>query len=259
MVSMHGVSGALRGPVVAGLVALLVSGCSAASSDPVTEASAAPVAAVADKRPDPAPEADTTHSASLAGVARWEDAEPADLAAETTYALPGVIHADLSLDNLRATFGEANVQLADLGGAEGETFRGAVLFPNDPARRAELFFRNQENRSGVSSVRVRAAQSRWHLANGVRPGMTLAEVVHANGAAVSFLGLDWDYGGRITDWHGGKASPSGASVATSVSLEAQEGASGYPVGDATFRSDDKRYPQQGTRLRVGEVGVAFDD
>ncbi|MET0226397.1 MAG: hypothetical protein ABW187_08160, partial [Dokdonella sp.] len=87
---------------------------------------------------------ETAHSASLAGVARWQDADPADLAAAATYRLPGFIDKDITLDNLRRRFGAANVRRADLDGAEGETIKGIVLFDGDPARRAELVFQDQE-------------------------------------------------------------------------------------------------------------------
>jgi len=250
---------ALRTLAVAGLALSLLAACNAGTpAEPASETASAPTNPAPQTGPEQAPEADTTHSASLAGAVRWADAEPADLDAETTYTLPGLIHADISLDNLRLAFGEDNVQLADLDGAEGEVIQGAVLFPGDPARRAELFFRNQERHSGIDAVRVRAGQSCWHLASGVRPGMTLADIVQANGAPVSFSGLDWDYGGTVTDWHGGKANPAGAAAAVTVRLGHAENASGYPVGDGTFRSDDERYPGQGTALRVDEIGVTFD-
>lgn len=202
-------------------------------------------------------EADTTRSASLAGVARWADAEPADLAADATYALPGLIRADRSLDDLRTLFGAKNVKLAEINAAEGETALGIVLFAADPTRRAELFFRDPERKSGIDSIRVRASRSRWHLDNGIRIGTTLAELVRANGMPVSFGGLDWDYGGGITEWHGGRFEQKDQAPFRTVLLDHAEDAKGYPIGEGAFRSDDPRYPQQGKVLRVGEIGVTF--
>lgn len=202
-------------------------------------------------------EADATRSASLAGVARRADAEPADLAADATYALPGLIHADRSLDDLRTLFGAKHVKLAEIDAAEGETALGIVLFADDPTRRAELFFRDPERRSGIDGLRVRASRSRWHLDNGIHIGMTLAELVRANGMPVSFGGLDWDYGGGITDWHGGKFAQKEQAPFRTVLLDHAEDAKGYPMGEGAFRSDDPRYPQQGKVLRVGEIGVSF--
>lgn len=204
-----------------------------------------------------AEEADTTRSASLAGVSRWEDAEPADLVAEATYVLPGLIRANYGLDDLRTVFGAKNVKLAELDGAEGETSPGVVLFDGDPARRAELFFRDEQKRRGIDSVRVRAERSRWRLDNGAHVGMTLAELVAANGKPISFGGLDWDYGGNISDWHGGKLQPKPEEPTRTVQLGHADGATGYPLSEGSFRSDDKRYPNQGKVLRVDEIRVLF--
>src|SRR5204862_1014303 len=91
-----------------------------------------------------------------------------------------------------------------VAGAEGEGFNGIVLFGNDPQRRAEIFFADEANQRGMSSIRVTGVKSRWHFDNGLRVGVTLAELVAKNGAPISYSGLDWDYGGTISDWNGGR-------------------------------------------------------
>lgn len=68
--------------------------------------------------------------------------------------------------------------------------KGIVLFDADPQRRAELFLNDELGQVGIDAVRIRAERSRWHFEGGVRIGMTLAELVHANGAVISFGGLD---------------------------------------------------------------------
>jgi len=253
---MRTVSTCLQLLSIAAFAALSLTGCDAGQP----AAPSADIAPTAPSTPAPAPEADTTQSASLAGAARWADPEPADLANAQTYALPGLIRTEMNLDNLRQLFGEGNVQLADLDGGEGETVQGVVLFADDPTRRAELFFKHPQQHSGIDTVRVRTDTSRWHLAGGVQPGMSLADLVQANDAPVSFLGLEWDYGGAITDWHHGKADPStpdAHGIARLAPVAAQAGA--YPTGEDTYRSDDTRYPTQGTVLHVSEVGVAFGE
>ena len=237
---------------LAGIAALLLSGCNnGAPAVSPTDAVAAPAPSQ-----EAASEADTTRSASLAGAARWADPGPADLADGETYTLPGLIRAELNFVNLQQAFGTDNVQLIDIEGAEGESVQGAVLFPDDPARRAEVFFRNPEQHSGIDTVRVRGESSRWHFTSGVQPGMSLDELVQANGAPVSFFGLDWDYGGAVTDWHDGAAVPAGGLVRLAPSGQ-QVGP--YPVGEDTYRSDDPHYPQQGELLRVSEIGMGFGD
>lgn len=179
---------------------------------------------------------------------------------DAEYRLPGSLRKDLSLDDLRRRFGVANVTVTQIDGAEGETFRGIVLFPDDPARRAEIFPQDDATLSGISSIRVSGTTSRWQLDNGLRLGMTLAELVAANGKPVSFSGLDWDYGGGIRDWHGGRFAPQDSSTVF-VAVGLTHGDIGaddnIPTGDSEFRSDDARYPRQGRILFVGQLMVSF--
>ncbi len=200
------------------------------------------------------------HSASLQGVKRWEDATPADLNADSTYLLPGFFHAKVTLENLRRRFGASNVRVGNVAGAEGEEVNGIVLFGSDPQRRAEIFFADEANQRGIGSIRVTGAKSRWHFDNGLRLGTTLAELVAKNGAPISYSGLDWDYGGAISDWHGGRLEALSRGVPpTSIGLNHGANASGFPLGEGTYRSDDKKYPHALSALYVGMLSVDFED
>ena len=211
--------------------------------------------------PPAASESDETRrSASLQGVKLWEDATPADLNADSTYLLPGFFHTKVTLDNLRRRFGANNVRVDKLNGAEGEQFDGIVLFGNDPQRRAEIFFADEANQRGIGSIRVIGDKSRWHFDNGLRVGVTLAELVAKNGAPISYSGLDWDYGGAITDWHGGRLEAmTKGSPPKSVGLTHAENASGFPLGEGSYRSDDKKYAKALSVLYVGMLSVGFED
>ncbi len=199
-------------------------------------------------------------SASLAGVARWQDAAPADLAATATWQLPGVLRVRYGIEDLRVLFGTRNVRLEPLGGAEGEVAQGAVLFPEDVERRAEVFFQDEARHRGITMVRVQGRHTRWHLA-GVRLGMTLAELVRWNGAPVSYSGFDWDYGGMVTAAHGGRLAAilAGGTVGRGfIRLDRTEQARGYPLGESSVRSDDRRYASLLGHIRVSELGFSFE-
>jgi len=205
---------------------------------------------------------DASKSASLAGVVHDQDATPVDLAADATYALPGFIDRETTLDNLRRRFGASNVTIATIDGAEGETSKGIVLFAGDAARRAELFVQNEEHLRGIASIRVSGKKSRWHFDTGIHAGMRLSDLVVLNGQPVTFTGLDWDYGGSIGDWHNGRlARRAGDPVFRSISLTHDEAAPArsYPAGEGQYRSDDPRYPKQGTVLFIGQLLLSFPD
>jgi hypothetical protein len=183
----------------------------------------------------------------------------ADLDAPATWVLPGLITRDMSIDDLGRVFGKANVAPGTLDGAEGATIEGIVLFGADPLRRAEIFVSDDKKLRGIETIRVSGPESRWHVDNGVRPGMTLDELVALNGKPVRFSGLDWDYGGGILDWNGGKLAPrDDDSVFRGVTLAYEdESEAAYPTGDSEFSSDDPAYPLQGKQLHVGKVTVNF--
>ena len=175
--------------------------------------------------------------------------------------LPGRLQPLTTRLELEARFGKNNVREETFNGSEGDgTYPVLVVFPDDPRKRLELVQDADNPDAPIVEVRVSNPATHWHDANGLRPGMTLAELVALNGAPVSFYGLDWDYGGAVQDWHGGKlANAVDAATFHRVSLISRADASDarIPTGDRSFRSDDARYPTVGKDLIVGELGISW--
>jgi hypothetical protein len=147
-----------------------------------------------------------------------------------------VIAPEDTLERLRARHGDANVVTGPVPGAEGEEFEGWILFPDDASRRLYVYL--DDARTHPAAARVLDPESRWQRIDGVRTGLTLAELAERNGAPVTFTGFDWDYGGTVTGWNHGRLDrdvPLGG-----ITLCPPEGddASGpdYPSGDAEFDS-----------------------
>lgn len=186
-------------------------------------------------------------------------AAPSAPATTTVLSLPGDFAPDTTLQQLRQRFGTDNVKVQQIPGSEGDSFRGVLLFPNDPLRRATLYFQDGKALSGLSMVSVEETDSQWKLASGIGIGTPLAEVEKKNGKPFTFSGFDWDYGGAITDWRGGKLQPAGDNaVFERLQLRMPEGGPGgkdYPVGDSVFSSDDPRWSDLG--IAVGGISVSF--
>lgn len=244
-----------------GLALLLIGLC---ACTPRTQ----PVAAASTPAPAPAttvlarPTTTTdVPSASLQGVERDADAAPADPSVDSTFQLPGAFAPDIRVEQLQQRFGKPNVRPDEVPGAEGETSHGVILFPDDPTRRAYLYFQDEDKLSGLQLVRIVDESSRWHFANGVRVGMPLSKLVALNGKPIRFYGFDWDYGGAITDWRGGKLQPAQGKDAVTLGIrlnrseDAPEGS--YPIGEGEFSSDDRHYPQLGSIAIVGEISAGF--
>ena len=192
-------------------------------------------------------------------------APPAETASPTVasedWTLPGTLGPLTTRQALEARFGKANVREETFDGAEGiGTYPALVVFPDDPSRRLELVLDAEDKDAPIQELRVRAPGSRWRDASGLRMGMTLSELVALNGAPISFYGLEWDYGGTVQDWHGGRlANAAGAALFRRVTLGARAGTSpdAVPIGDSVFRSDDPRLAGVGNALEVAEFGISW--
>lgn len=215
-------------------------------------------------RPQPGEAKAPVKPASEAADASTTPPQATKPAEETTvYVLPGDFSPDNDVAALRKRFGDAQVKIGDVMGAEGETSRGIILFPDDSSRRAYLYFQDEKSLRGLSLVRVFETDTRWRLDNGIAMGMPLSELVKRNGRPIEYTGLDWDYGGTVSDLHGGAlAPPAKDAVMRSWRLGAADNEHGYvenayPMGDATYSSDDPRYPAQGRNVVVRELSVSF--
>lgn len=242
-------------PACAIWLALLLAACSRAPAPPPA-AAPAPAATPASGAPS-APATATTPPAAPAAVTG--DADAAD-----PWLLPGSLHPLTTQAELEARFGKANLREETRPGPEGEgEYPVLVVFPEDPARRLELVLDARDRDAPLRGLRVSDAGSRWHDASGLRPGMPLAQLVQANGAPISFYGLDWDYGGGVQDWHGGRlANGVDAVPFRAVTLAARAGlAAGtrLPQGDRVYRSDDPAWPGIGENLVVGTLALDWPD
>jgi hypothetical protein len=199
----------------------------------------------------------TTTAGPSASKAPTQPQAPATVPA--TWILPGGFAPDTTLQNLQRRFGAGNAKAQEIPGAEGESFRGVLLFADDPTRRATVYFQDPQNLLGLALVSIDEDHSEWKLASGVGIGTSLAELRRINGAPFTFSGFDWDYGGTIIDWHGGKLAPaSDEEVFARVQLRMPQGDVGdkaYPQGDLRFSSDDPRWKD--LHITVGGIGVSF--
>ena len=176
------------------------------------------------------------------------------------WVLPGSLQPMTTRLELEARFGKVNVREESYNGPEGgPSYPVLVVFPDVPSKRLELVLDAETPDANISELRISDPTTLWHAANGLRPGMTLAELVALNRAPISFYGLGWDYGGAVRDWHGGTLGKAvEARIFQRVSLAARDGVpdAKLPEGDRSFRSDDSSYATIGKDLVVGQLGIS---
>lgn len=123
----------------------------------------------------------------------------------------GPLTAESSEAELRRHYG-GSVERTRIQLGEGETTPGAVLYPGDSLRRAEIVWHDTVKRSRPARLILRGSQSRWQAGPGISLGTSLQELERLNGRPFTLAGFGWDYGGVIVDWGGGALDSSLAGI-----------------------------------------------
>jgi hypothetical protein len=111
------------------------------------------------------------------------------------------VNAKDTAQTLKQRF-KGDAEISDIDGAEGETMKAVVLFAKTPDKALQVLFYD-DAMTQVSAVMPAPEATLWTAA-GLKIGASLAEVSAANGGPFKLSGFDWDYGGYVTDFEGGK-------------------------------------------------------
>lgn len=193
---------------------------------------------------------------------------------DAAFVLPGTFAEQTTVADLEARFGKDNVQVVEPQG--GDAGRSVVLFPRDPSRRAYVEFHDPAQLSGVRSIHVRDAGSRWRGKQGVHVGMSFAALRAANGKPFGFQGFDAEGNGYATnqwspalDGDGGSLGrldvEEGEQMYFDVELGLRDGGKARQPGDfpqdTYVDSDDPNYPGLGEGVVVTGFGArtSLDD
>ncbi|MBE7493689.1 MAG: hypothetical protein HS117_01940 [Verrucomicrobiaceae bacterium] len=145
----------------------------------------------------------------------------------------GLIKPGMTSTDIERAYGKASVKHEDIPGAEGETIPGARLFAGTDRELEIIWDPEQEKKKVVFDVRVIGAA--WKFENGLKPGMTLAEVEKINGRPFKVAGFEWDYGG-YANFEGGKLANKVGIRFNPTTEEIPE----YLIGDKEISSADKK-------------------
>jgi hypothetical protein len=104
----------------------------------------------------------------------------------------GVFNQNATLADIEAAFGKGNVVTGEVQGPEGMTMIATTIFPDDPARKMEVRWWDEEKVEFFAGVTLAQGDTGPH---GVKVGMPIGELQAINGEPFGLMGFFWDYGG----------------------------------------------------------------
>lgn len=161
---------------------------------------------------------------------------------------------DATAESLARLYGAENVLNAERPGPEGSAaIPITVLYASDPARRLEIVWHDAAARARPATLSISGDASDWNGPAGTELHQAMTNTQRANGRAFIVSGFGWDYGGRVTDWHGGSLAPQdGCTIGTAFrpTVETTDA-----LGDQPFASDS---PQMRAAIpRISEISISF--
>jgi len=160
---------------------------------------------------------------SLANIALAEGPapQPPHLVMNQSSKISPILGHTTSEKNLIGYFGAINVKRQKVSLGEGETADGTVIYPNDSKRRASFVWKSTKKRDAPETIFVCDTPSLWRLPNEITTGTTLIELEKMNGKPFKMSGFDWDCGGNVLSWNGGKLESALKSSSGKVSATLQ--------------------------------------
>lgn len=136
------------------------------------------------------------------GPSRSEQPRSDDRSAANVVTCGGAFAKNSSHSKLAAAFKSQNITYTQVEGADGEKVMASVLYPNDPKRRLEIWWDNEDERSGTSLI-VLNGRSAWTAPKGVRLGLALTALERLNGRPFKLKEFGADHTSQVVDWQGG--------------------------------------------------------
>ncbi len=113
----------------------------------------------------------------------------------------------------------------------------------DKGLKTELII-HWNNDKSIKFIEIKHSQSPYHLANGLKIGSALQDLVKVNGRAINFYGFGWDYGGTTISFNNGNITKSDPCFSGVFALGKQQNLKNQNQfalinGDRPLNSDNK--------------------
>ncbi len=183
-------------------------------------------------------------------------AKPSAAANSHTVACSGPFSKDSSMLKLAMVFDSRNVTFTEVD-VNGTKVGASILFSKDPKRRLEIWWSNP-SRSDTYLILING-QSTWSAPDGMKLGLTLADVQKLNKKPFKIKGFDKDNIATVDDWDGGALATIPGGCKFGISLQADPKASADDISalpaDKEFSSDDAT--MRAVKPKVSEILIGY--
>jgi hypothetical protein len=135
----------------------------------------------------------------------------------------GPITPTTSEAELRKSLKAVDVAQTELS-SEGETEKGTTLYPNDPSRKIEIRWQDEQRKT---PRHVSTQGNYWKTESGIGIGTSLKELEKQNGKPFTLNGFAWDYEGTVCSWEGGNLEKTLMSPNTRILLRLSPSGKNY--------------------------------
>jgi hypothetical protein len=201
--------------------------------------------------PSHAPAKHAATGAPAAAPAAPAATKPNSGASIHTVACSGPFSKDSSNLKLAMVFDSSNLSFEDVD-VSGTKVGASILYPKDPKRRLEIWWQNPANRSGTYLILING-KSTWGGPNGLKLGLTLADLEKLNHKPFKLKGFDKDGTATISDWDGGALTKIPGDCKSGVSLQPDAKAAPDAVKALTA---DKEYSSSAAEMRAVKPKVS---
>jgi hypothetical protein len=159
----------------------------------------------------------------------------------------GMLALAVAFDARNMTFTQEDVQGVKVG--------ATIIFPNDPRRRLEVWWSNP-NRTGTYLIDI-AGKSIWTGPEGLKLGLTLAQLEKLNHKPFKLKGFDKDNIATVSDWDGGALATLAGGCKAGVSVHANiktDASAELPAADQ-YSSDDPA--MRALKPTVSEILIGY--
>ena len=128
-------------------------------------------------------------------------------------ACSGLFAKDSNHAKLTKKYDSRNVVLGQVDGPDGTKLPATIVFPNDPKRRLEVLWSNDDTHSGTQVISING-KSQWGAPKGLKLGLPITALEKLNGRSFRISGFGADGTATVLGWENGALSsvPGGCKI-----------------------------------------------